>query len=45
MGDNQEQSAREEVNNEPTQQNLLEDHEDYNDSAPSSVLDRIDSLS
>ncbi len=41
--DNQKQSAREEENNEPTQQNLLEDHEDDNDSALNSVPDSIGS--
>ncbi len=45
MGDNQEQSAREGKNNELTQQSFLEDNEDDNDSAFSSVPDSIDSPS
>ncbi len=42
MGDNQEQSAREDGNNGLNWENLLQDHEDDNDLAPSSVPDSID---
>ncbi len=43
MRGNQDQSAREEKNNGPIQQNLLEEHEDDNDSAPRYIPDSIDS--
>ncbi len=43
MWRNQEQSAMEEKNNEPIQQNILKNHEDDDDSSLSSVPDSIDS--